>query len=140
MIDELRAIVLKRDGYKCVRCGSIGPKLYIHHKKYPAVDLGDLETLCSKCHPSKKKVPVVDWVIGKKPQGYRRVMISANPQLWRDFGLVVLEKHGKLHGAVAKEINLALKLYLKHHSRELASAYKSSRQADTPARDTGGGD
>jgi len=39
-----------RDGYKCVRCGSL-EKLSIHHKQgTKSHRLEDLETLCQKCH------------------------------------------------------------------------------------------
>jgi 5-methylcytosine-specific restriction endonuclease McrA len=45
----------ERDGYKCVRCGSV-KQLVPHHKDgsgqtdTPNHDLGNLETLCRKCH------------------------------------------------------------------------------------------
>ena len=60
--DEIRASVLERDKYKCVRCGwsreawtAAEPRfLELHHKKQH-VDGGEntsenLETLCNKCH------------------------------------------------------------------------------------------
>lgn len=50
-----REIVLKRDGYKCVRCGS--PKqIGVHHKDHsgkkenPNHSLDNLEALCNFCH------------------------------------------------------------------------------------------
>lgn len=49
----VRAAALKRDGFCCVRCRSIGP-LEVHHKRAVADDgsndLANLETLCEPCH------------------------------------------------------------------------------------------
>lgn len=48
----LRTKALKKDGFKCVRCGSI-ENLQIHHLSnynYYAPDVEQLETLCKKCH------------------------------------------------------------------------------------------
>lgn len=55
---KMRAFVLKRDDYLCVRCGAIGK--IVHHKKYltpeniddPSISLNpdNLETLCEDCH------------------------------------------------------------------------------------------
>lgn len=53
--DAKRALVLERDGHRCVRCGS-KRKLQVHHKTYARFKeelLDDLETLCggqAGCH------------------------------------------------------------------------------------------
>jgi hypothetical protein len=39
---------------KCEVCGSI-KRLHIHHLKYPAIRIQDLEVLCSSCHCSKHR-------------------------------------------------------------------------------------
>ena len=50
---EVRAQVLERDGYRCVRCGNTD-KPEVHHKvarRHGGTDDPDnLETLCNKCH------------------------------------------------------------------------------------------
>jgi len=50
---ETRTKVLKRDGYRCVRCGST-ELLDVHHRiarqHGGTDDLDNLETLCRKCH------------------------------------------------------------------------------------------
>lgn len=52
----VREDVLKRDGYRCVKCGSCH-QLVVHHKdgngrghKNPNNDIANLETLCRACH------------------------------------------------------------------------------------------
>ena len=51
---ETRQLVLERDNYRCVRCGSVYPPHYIHHilaqKEGGKDNLDNLETLCHKCH------------------------------------------------------------------------------------------
>lgn len=54
--DGLREPVLKRDGYKCQRCGST-KSLVVHHKdrkgrgdRRPHNEMANLETLCRACH------------------------------------------------------------------------------------------
>ena len=71
--DGQREKVLKRDGYKCVRCGST-EKLVVHHKdrtgrRKPVHNnvIKNLETLCRRCHvnehrselESAKAIPVM---------------------------------------------------------------------------------
>jgi hypothetical protein len=58
--NKLRAIVLERDGFKCVDCGS-SVALEVHHKK-PVKDFPELEfdldnciTLCRSCH---REIPI----------------------------------------------------------------------------------
>lgn len=54
--EEWRKLVLKRDGHKCVFCGSLGPKLHCHHivpwkksvKLRFCIENG--QTLCASCH------------------------------------------------------------------------------------------
>jgi 5-methylcytosine-specific restriction endonuclease McrA len=50
-----RALVMKRDGYRCVHCGM--PATQVHHKRY-AKNIGRepiiwLESVCKPCHESK---------------------------------------------------------------------------------------
>ena len=51
---ETRSQVLKRDGYRCVRCGTTGVPLEVHHKTARrhdgADDLSNLISLCQECH------------------------------------------------------------------------------------------
>ncbi len=51
--ENLRCQAWKRDGYRCVRCGSAW-RIQAHHKVYrhpwTLTVLEDLETLCRKCH------------------------------------------------------------------------------------------
>lgn len=54
----VRAVVLKRDGYKCVKCGERQGRLYVDHiveRKDGGSDFdhGNLETLCAACHGVK---------------------------------------------------------------------------------------
>lgn len=45
------AVVMKRDGYKCQRCGA--PATEVHHKTYARIfeeRWSDLVSLCSGCH------------------------------------------------------------------------------------------
>ena len=51
---EVKKRILKRDGYKCVLCGST-LELNIHHNTYKNFKnehrhLNDLSTLCNNCH------------------------------------------------------------------------------------------
>lgn len=51
---ETSAMILKRDNYSCVKCGS-KKRLQVHHKTYEhhldeKNNLQDLITLCHKCH------------------------------------------------------------------------------------------
>ena len=55
--DGKRDAVLKRDGYKCQRCGSTKGPLTVHHKDRTGRNksqhnnrMENLETLCRKCH------------------------------------------------------------------------------------------
>lgn len=56
---RLRGIVLKRDDYKCVRCGSTD-KLHVHHvvplrdNIELAYDTDNLITVCPKCHVNEE--------------------------------------------------------------------------------------
>jgi 5-methylcytosine-specific restriction endonuclease McrA len=51
---EVRTAVLKRDGYRCVNCCQTGTELHVHHiiprSEGGTNDLGNLVTLCGKCH------------------------------------------------------------------------------------------
>ena len=82
---EVRADALERDGYACVRCGSI-EDLEVDHihalKDYPelAYDLDNLQTLCQPCHVDKGKEAPVDieraeWINPKYADAFRAVGI-----------------------------------------------------------------
>lgn len=50
----VRELVIKRDNYRCTRCGC-SEKLHVHHLNYQNhrdehLFLGDLTTLCGNCH------------------------------------------------------------------------------------------
>ena len=53
---KLRGWVLKRDGYRCVKCGD-NYRLNVDHMKYPKKVgdelIEDLQTLCFHCHEEK---------------------------------------------------------------------------------------
>lgn len=57
----LRQAALRRDGYKCVACGSAG-RLEVDHvipvRDAPerAFDLGNLQCLCPRCHALKTRI------------------------------------------------------------------------------------
>ena len=58
---QARAAALKRDGYRCTKCGRVG-KLEVHHKVKLADDgerfaLWNLRTLCVSCHLSMHVSP-----------------------------------------------------------------------------------
>ena len=59
--DGMKELILKRDGYKCVKCGSIS-NLNVHHKdhsgnqKKPNNSPDNLITLCDTCHISEHKI------------------------------------------------------------------------------------
>lgn len=45
--------VLKRDNYKCVKCGST-KRVEVSHNRYGGdLTINDLETLCRSCHKKK---------------------------------------------------------------------------------------
>jgi 5-methylcytosine-specific restriction endonuclease McrA len=50
-----RALVLKRDGYKCVYCGSRATQ--VHHKKYAPQNIGrePIDWLVAVCEPCHRK-------------------------------------------------------------------------------------
>lgn len=53
---QKRYIVLKRDNYRCVYCGSKATQ--VHHKKYAKYNIGRepiewLVSLCDECHKKK---------------------------------------------------------------------------------------
>jgi len=53
-----RYVVLKRDNWKCVKCGA--PATQVHHKKYAKRSIGKepihwLESVCKNCHESLHK-------------------------------------------------------------------------------------
>jgi hypothetical protein len=59
---ELRQMVLERDNYECVKCGSDGP-LHCHHilpvaiEPMESADIDNCITLCQKCHKEVHKLP-----------------------------------------------------------------------------------
>jgi 5-methylcytosine-specific restriction endonuclease McrA len=60
---EAREEVLKRDGYRCVRCGST-EELHVHHilerRKGGEHKLGNLITLCRRCHQKEHPFPLTE--------------------------------------------------------------------------------
>ena len=59
---ELRKMVFKRDGYKCIKCSDIN-ELHCHHI-FPvatdpllSADIDNCITLCKKCHKKVHKIP-----------------------------------------------------------------------------------
>ncbi|MGL5752631.1 MAG: HNH endonuclease [Paraclostridium sp.] len=59
---EIKNLVLKRDGNKCIKCGSSN-NLQIHHTTYVNIfneseNLDDLITLCSKCHMEEHNIEI----------------------------------------------------------------------------------
>ena len=64
-----RLAILKRDSYKCTKCGSI-EKLHVHHKKYVPgkkpweIQNKHLATLCNVCHNDVHSgKPITDFII-----------------------------------------------------------------------------
>ena len=59
---ELRQLVLKRDGYQCVKCGST-ESLHCHHitgvelNPIESADMDNCITLCKSCHKKIHKLP-----------------------------------------------------------------------------------
>jgi 5-methylcytosine-specific restriction endonuclease McrA len=60
--DELRARVLRRDGWRCQFCGSM-TNLEVHHQEFRSHSgpdhEGNLITLCNRCHSAKHRQPDV---------------------------------------------------------------------------------
>lgn len=51
--DLVAPAVMRRDGNKCVKCGSV-KNLEISHNRYGEdITMKDLETLCRSCHKKK---------------------------------------------------------------------------------------
>jgi 5-methylcytosine-specific restriction endonuclease McrA len=69
-----RTLVLQRDGYQCVECGS-DELLEVHHKvkrsKGGSDEMNNLITLCLSCHTKKHKGEMVYKLMFKKMQGKR---------------------------------------------------------------------
>lgn len=53
---KTRAFIIRRDGFTCVKCGSLGP-LEVDHifpvAKGGSWEPNNLQTLCKECHASK---------------------------------------------------------------------------------------
>lgn len=84
-----RKFILERDGYKCVKCGSV-EKLHIHHidesgqTENPNHEVDNLVTLCISCHgrlhlssdnPMYKEVSEVE-IIKYRKQGLSWIEVS----------------------------------------------------------------
>jgi 5-methylcytosine-specific restriction endonuclease McrA len=60
---SVRFLAKRRDGFKCVKCGGVN-RLQVDHVKplrtHPdlAFDLGNLQTLCVRCHSAKTQAEV----------------------------------------------------------------------------------
>lgn len=83
----LRLAAKRRDGFKCVRCGSRG-RLEVDHikpvREAPdlAFDLTNLQTLCVRCHSRKTKSEV-----GFGPE------VDPRRQAWRELLAAPLAHH-----------------------------------------------
>lgn len=67
----LRLKAFKRDGFRCVRCGS-SRNLHGHHKRYRkflhGCSVGDIETLCQKCHEKHHRQEAQERKRNRKPK------------------------------------------------------------------------
>lgn len=84
--NEIADAIKKRDGYRCRVCNS-SKQIAAHHRTYEHhgeehLHMGDLTTLCEKCHTSfHKPVPPFEIRVSKKPKGksgrfFRRAAIK----------------------------------------------------------------
>lgn len=75
----------RRDGFKCVKCGARG-RLEVHHvkrvKDFPALafELGNLETLCGRCHARITAIEVGIAPLDPKRQAWRDLLNAKTPQ------------------------------------------------------------
>ena len=64
--EDIRKIVLERDGYQCKVCGE-KPSAQVHHivskREGGGNETSNLITLCGRCHMLVSPVP--DWVLSK---------------------------------------------------------------------------
>lgn len=81
---RVRSLVLRRDGFRCVNCGTAG-RLEVDHIKPVrtdpdlAFDLSNLQSLCSTCHTRKTRVE-----LGQKTEPMSVEQIH-NRRKWRLF-------------------------------------------------------
>lgn len=71
----LRNKVLKRDGYRCIKCGRDDITLNVHHKNHnnKVNTMDNLETLCVNCHSKKRRFRCVDCRKYRTANGARQV-------------------------------------------------------------------
>lgn len=82
---NLREPTLRRDNFRCVRCGAT-EKLVVHHKdgqgrisKEPNNTLDNLETLCRACHMAAHRL---EMLAIRHANGYRRRKIGRWSRKW----------------------------------------------------------
>lgn len=79
---SVRYLAKRRDGFKCVECGSPGP-LEVHHEKpirtnpELAFDLGNLKTLCRACHARITRIEVGHVPLNPQRQAWRDLVQNA---------------------------------------------------------------
>ena len=67
-----RLDILKRDGFKCVKCGAKKKMLHVHHLRYLDGKMpwespdDDLVTLCNNCHAVEHDIKIQDQEKSKK--------------------------------------------------------------------------
>lgn len=77
---EKRLLILKRDNFRCVKCGYKGI-LHVHHKLYEKGKMAweakdvNLITLCKKCHDIEHIKPINTFV--KKPKVVKKKKLTA---------------------------------------------------------------
>lgn len=85
--DGQREEVLKRDDYRCVRCGST-KSLVVHHKDRSGRgqedhnnDTANLETLCRKCHIAEHRAEILAI---RKASGFKRRKLGRWSRKWNE--------------------------------------------------------
>lgn len=82
---HLREPTLRRDNFRCVRCGAT-EKLVVHHKDGQGRASGDpnnvlenLETLCRACHIAEHRLSLI---AGKRANNFRRPKLGRWSRRW----------------------------------------------------------
>lgn len=81
----LRQDAKRRDGFRCVACGSVD-RLQVDHvkrvRKHPALafELANLQTLCARCHARKTRIEVgLAGPLNEDRQRWRDLVRSTHP-------------------------------------------------------------
>lgn len=84
---SLRLHILKRDKYKCKKCGASGKRLYVHHTIYLkdkapwSVPDKYLISLCEECHTKAHEDKLISsFIKNKLPQSTKRT--RSKPKIW----------------------------------------------------------